>query len=213
MPYLKSLTREVKEMWGLVLSQHQKSLTALHTLDKDLAREIILIEERVNSCEQFIESDCEHYFSLGKSQQTLDIPFAMFALKITRHLEIMGDLAKKIANDILSTDSVYPSKLLEQINLTEPFRTSNKILELTLQAFDSIDPSLAQAALNRIKICREMIADSNRLLADYLNIFPQHVNHGLNLFSVLESIKRTVELSVNISESIINYSQISTVLH
>ena len=50
MPYTKSLNKEVKEIWALVLSQHKKALAALTEFDKDLAREVILIEERVNSC-------------------------------------------------------------------------------------------------------------------------------------------------------------------
>ena len=210
MPYLKSLTRELKEMWALVLSQHQKSLTALLTFDKDLAREIILIEERVNSCEQFIESDCEHYFSL-RGSQTVNLSFAMFALKTTRHLEIIGDLANKMANDILNTSSVFPQPLVTKINIAEIFRRSNKIMELAMQAFDENDPSLAQVALNRIAVCQEMVLDANNLLADYLKDHSHHSHHVLNLFSVLESIKRTLEVIQNISRGIIKYKEITAI--
>ena len=209
MPYLKSLTREVKEMWALVLSQHQKSLTALTALDKDLAREIILIEERVNSCEQFIESDCENYFSLQGS--SVNIPFVMFALKITRQLEIMGDLAKKIAGDILNIRSGYAQELLEKSNVSELFKKSNKIVELSLQAFDENDIPLARLIQNRIEITSEMISDTNNRLVSHLRFHPEQVNEALNLFSVIESIKRTVELSQNIAEGIINYNQLTPV--
>lgn len=209
MPYLKSLVRELKEMWALVLLQHQKSLTALLTVDKDLAREIILIEERVNSCEQFIESDCEHYFSL-RSSQAINIPFVMFALKTTRHLEIIGDLANKVANDILNT-SDNSRELLTQANIAETFRRSNKIIELTMQAFDENDTSLAQVALNRIAVCQEMVTDCNNSLADYLKIHPNRYHEVLNLFSVLESLKRTLEVIQNISLGIIKYKEIAAV--
>lgn len=211
MSYLKSLSREIDEMWTLVLSQHQKSLTALTTLDKDLAREIILIEERVNSCEQFIESDCEHYFSICGSQN-LDVPYAMFVLKTAKQLEIIGDLANKIADEILNISSIHHHELIQKINIAEPFRGSNKILELLLNSFDKIDPSLAQAAISRIKICHEMISDSNNLLADHLQKEPEHINHALNLFSVLESINKTLEVSQNICSRIINYNGASVIL-
>lgn len=210
MPYLKSLTRELKEMWALVLSQHQKSLTALLTFDKDLAREIILIEERVNSCEQFIESDCEHYFSL-RSSQTVDVSFAMFALKTTRHLEITGDLANKIASDILNTASAFPQQLVAKSNIAETFRRSNKIIELTMQAFDENDGSLAQVVMDRITVCQEMVLDSNNLLADYLKFHPDESNYVLNLFSILESIKRTLEVIQNISVGIVKYNETRSV--
>lgn len=209
MPYLKSLNRELKEMWTLVLLQHQKSLTALLTVDKDLAREIILIEERVNSCEQFIESDCEHYLSL-RSSQDINIPFAMFALKTTRHLEIIGDLANKIANDILNSQD-NSQELLTQANIAETFRRSNKIIELTMQAFNENDTSLAQVALNRIAVCLEMLTDCNNSLADYLKIHPNAYIEVLNLFSVLESLKRTLEVIQNISLGIIKYKETAAV--
>jgi phosphate transport system protein len=210
MPYLKSLTRELREMWALVLSQHQKSLTALLTFDKDLAREIILIEERVNSCEQFIESDCKHYFSLPNSQ-TVNLTFAMFALKTTRHLEIIGDLANKMANDILNTPSVFPQQLVTKSNIAETFRRSNKLMELAMQAFDENDTSLAQVALNRIAVCQEMVLEANNLLADYLKDHSYHSNHVLSLFSVLENIKMTLEVIQNISREIIKYKEIAAI--
>ena len=209
MPYLESLTRELKEMWALVLLQHQKSLTALLTFDKDLAREIILIEERVNSCEQFIESDCEHYFSLSNSQ-AVNIPFAMFALKTTRHLEIIGDLANKIANDIVNT-SVRSQELLTQANVVETFGRSNKIIELVMQAFDENDISLAKVALNRIAVCQDMVLDCNQLLADYLKVHPNQHREVLNLFSVLERLKRTLEIIQNISLSITKYKEVAAI--
>jgi phosphate transport system protein len=196
-------------MWALVLSQHQKSLTALLTVDKDLAREIILIEERVNSCEQFIESDFEHYFSLNSSQ-TVNIPFAMFALKTTRHLEIIGDLAKKIATDVLNI-SVHSQELVTQVNIDEVFTRGNKIIELVMQAFDENNTSLAQVALNRIAVCQEMVADCNISLADYLKLHSNQYNDVLNLFSVLESLKRTLEVIQNISQGILKYKEVATI--
>lgn len=210
MPYTKSLNKEVLEIWALVLSQHKKVLTALIEFDKDLAREIILIEERVNSCEQFIESDSEYYFSLNASQP-INISFAMFALKITRQVEIIGDLANKMANDILNANHPYPDQLLTDSNIDEIFRSNNKILELAMQAFEETDLTLAQVVLSRIEICREMIADSNRQLANYLTNYPDHLTHGLSLFSVLESIKRTLEVSKSLLEGIMNFNLLVTV--
>ncbi|MGZ3844829.1 MAG: phosphate signaling complex PhoU family protein [Flavisolibacter sp.] len=210
MPYLKSLTRELREMWVLVLSQHQKSLTALVTFDKDLAREIILMEERVNSCEQFIESDCQHYFSLPGSK-TSNISFAMYALKTTRYLEILGDLASKIASDILTTPAVGQRELVIKSNIAGTFDRSNKIIELTMQAFEENDGSLAQVALNRIAVCQEMVVDSNHLLAHYLKTHTDQYSQGLHLFSVLENLKRILEVTQNISVGILKYNNVTAV--
>lgn len=192
-------------MWALVLMQHQKSLTALLEVDKDLAREIFLIEERVNSCEQFIESDCEHYFTL-RGSETENIPFAMFALKTARQLEIIGDLANNIALDILSARE-YPEALVAYANIDETFRRSNNIIELVKQAFDEEDASLAEAALKRIAVCEDMVLDCKHLLAKYMSIHPNEHAEILSLFSILESVKRTLEVIRNISIAFIKYKQ------
>jgi phosphate transport system protein len=207
MSYLESLTREVKEMWALVLSQHKKTLTALTTFDKDLAREVVLLEERVNSCEQFIESDCEHYFSLHRSQ-TINVSRAMFVLKTARQLEIIGDLAKKIANHILTTSSAYSNQLISETNVGGLIRAGNNILELTFQAFDQTDISLAQIALNRIEISYEMVSNGKNSLAAYLTDHPQQIEQVLNLFSIFEHIKRTLEILHTLSQRIINSESI-----
>jgi phosphate transport system protein len=206
MPFLKSLDTELKEMWELVQSQHQKSLTALQGFDKDLAREIVLIEERVNSCEQFIESDCEHYFAV-RSSKNEKVSFVMFALKTTRHLEITGDVASKIAHAILRTTSPYPTELIAKTNLIETFKRSNKIIELAMQAFAENDKLLAQVALNRIAVCQEMVLDCKDFLTDYIKSHPHLINQALFLFSILESIKRTLEVIQNISLGIIKFNE------
>lgn len=207
MPYLKSLSKEVKEMWMLVLSQHQKSLTALTRFDKDLAREIILIEERVNSSEQFIESDCENYFTLENTGADT-ISYVMFVLKITRRLEIIGDLAKKIANEILSSSSPYNNQLLDTIQLNELFKKSNQILELSLNAFKENDHSLAQLCLARINVFHDMASETRNSLVQHLNENPEHLTGALNLFSVIESLKRVADLTGTISDSIIQNNSV-----
>lgn len=205
MPYLKSLTREINEMWVLVLSQHKKAYTALLSVDKDLAREIILVEERVNSCQQFIENDCENYFSL-QSLQADSIPHAMYILKISRQLEIIGDLAKKIATDILSVQSTFREELLLKIKLPELFTKSNQLLEMAFGAFGENNSTLANIILNRTEVFHELISENSITLIAYTSQYPHQLNPVLNLYSVIESLRRTVEMSANIAEGIINYA-------
>jgi phosphate transport system protein len=209
MPYLKTLTREINEMWMLVLSQHQKACTALLSVDKDLAREIILVEERVNSCQQFIENDCENYFSLP-SMQADSIPHAMYILKMSRQLETVGDLAKKIATDILGVPSIFEEALLHKSKLPELFAKSNQLLEMSFAAFGENNSALASIIIGRTEVFQELISENGNTMIDYTRQFPYHRNQVLHVFSVIESLRRTVEMSANIAEGIINYAQKTT---
>ncbi|MEK6615136.1 MAG: PhoU domain-containing protein, partial [Bacteroidota bacterium] len=57
---LKQLKSEMTSMWNLVILQLKKTQEALITLDKDLAREVIANEKRVNGMELKIDRDCEN---------------------------------------------------------------------------------------------------------------------------------------------------------
>lgn len=206
MPYLESLIREVQEMWVLVLSQHQKSLIALTSFDKDLAREIVLLEERVNSCEQFIESDCEHYFTLGNLQAE-NIAGAMLVLKITRRLEIIGDLAKKIATDILQSEVAYPEDLIEKLSISDLFKASNTILELGLDAFANRDESLAQRMFRRAEISYGIITETHNSLIHCLSQSPESLNQALSLFSILEINKNVIEFACSLAQEVLSYTE------
>ena len=61
---LKELKTEVINMWNLVHSQLVKSNVAMVNFDKDLAREVLIKEKRVNSYELKIDRDCENIFAL-----------------------------------------------------------------------------------------------------------------------------------------------------
>ena len=61
---LQQLKSETMKMWSLVNLQLQKGKDSLLKLDKDLAREVILSERRVNAYELKLDRDCENIFAL-----------------------------------------------------------------------------------------------------------------------------------------------------
>ena len=61
---LENLKKEVLEMWDLVNSQLNRAGESLISLDKDLAKEVVYREKRVNAFELKIDSDCEDIIGL-----------------------------------------------------------------------------------------------------------------------------------------------------
>jgi len=58
---LSRLKNEINEMGALVQGQLKKSIEAFTTVDKDLARQIIFQDRRVNAEELKIDRDCEKH--------------------------------------------------------------------------------------------------------------------------------------------------------
>ena len=52
---IQQLKRQLISMWEMVLSQLQKAEEALTNMDRDLAREVVLTEKRVNAFELKID--------------------------------------------------------------------------------------------------------------------------------------------------------------
>src|SRR5438067_13881141 len=100
---LKSLREEVFEMWNLVHSQLLKTLSALLNFDKDLAREVMIVENRVNAAELKIDRDCEDIFAIY-CPVAVDLRFLLAILKINTNLERTGDIADGIAKLIMDTN-------------------------------------------------------------------------------------------------------------
>ena len=76
---IEELREEVKKMWKLVRSQLTKTLDALVNFDKDLAREILVKEKRVNGYELKIDLDCENIFAIYQPV-AIDLRFLLAVL-------------------------------------------------------------------------------------------------------------------------------------
>ncbi len=93
---LQLLKSEAVNMWTLVNSQLNKARLAFINFDKDLAREVVLKEKRVNGSELKIDRDCENIFALF-CPVAIDLRFLLAVLKINTNLERIGDIAEGIA--------------------------------------------------------------------------------------------------------------------
>src|SRR6201993_1417439 len=99
---IAAVKRELVSMWILVQSQLNKAKEAMVNFDKDLAREVLVKEKRVNSFELKIDRDCENIFALH-CPVAIDLRFLLAALKINTNLERIGDIAAGVAKYVIDS--------------------------------------------------------------------------------------------------------------
>lgn len=209
---LKSLRNEVIDMWNLVHSQLLKSLSALLNSDKDLAREIIVIEKRVNAAELKIDRDCEDIFAIY-SPVAIDLRFLLAVLKINTNLERIGDIAEGIARLIVDTGSPFRQELLDATKIIEMFHESEQMVQIILQAFEKEDSSIARGIFKRDELLDDINRRAMSLIMEYLKKFPDDLEQSLNILSIIRRLERVGDQTENIAEEIIFYIEAKVLKH
>lgn len=209
---LKSLKSEVIEMCNLVNSQLEKSKDALLRLDKDLAREVLVNEKRVNAFELKLDRDCENIIALY-NPVAVDLRFVLACLKINSNLERIGDIAEGIAQFVLNIKIELEKTLLEATRLIEMYDTAIDIMHVVSQAFDSENTQLARSVFKKDEVLDEINTNANQAVADFIKGNPERINQSLYLLSAIRKLERVGDQCKNISEEIIFYIEAKVLKH
>ena len=209
---LDQLKDEVKKMWELVISQLEKSRQALINFDKDLAREIVSKEKRVNGTELKIDTDCENLFALHQPV-AIDLRFVLAVLKINSNLERIGDIAEGIAKHIKYAESNFKPELYKETRILDMFQVSIDMLNESLVSFEKEDTLLARTIFKKDDFLDDINSAANDNLIGYLKSFPEDIEHALNAVSIIRKLERIGDQSKNIAEEIIFYLEAKVLKH
>jgi len=199
---LRQLKKTTTNMWILVQSQIEKAYQALVTNDKDLAREVILNEKRVNSMELKIDSDCEDIFALY-SPVASDLRTVLATLKINNNLERIGDLAEGISKHILSEEHEFDKELLKASEIQEMYDAAIDIMRDVLQAYINEDTKLARTIFKKDEVLNEINMLATKNITSYIGSDIQRIEQGLNFLSIIRKLERVGDQITNIAEEII----------
>jgi phosphate transport system protein len=209
---IKNLKTDMLEMFVMVKSQLAKSREALLRLDKDLAREVMVNEKRVNSFELKLDRDCENIIALF-NPVAVDLRFVLASLKINSNLERVGDIADGIARFIINIRLEPELKLLEKIRLLEMFDTASGMLNDVALAFENEDTRLARSIFKNDEILDEINQEANAAIADYIRENIDKISQSLYLLSMIRKLERVGDQTKNIAEEIIFYIEAKVLKH
>ncbi|MEP7264346.1 MAG: phosphate signaling complex protein PhoU [Bacteroidota bacterium] len=209
---LRSLKADMLEMFALVSNQLDKAKIALVRFDKDLAREVIVNEKRVNGFELKLDRDCENIIAL-LNPVAVDLRFVLACLKINSNLERVGDIAEGIAKFVLDIKLEPEKKLLEVTRIVEMFEVSASILTDVMDAFDREDTQLARSVFKRDEILDEINVNANTAVGDFIRVTPDRINQSLYTLSMIRKLERVGDQCKNIAEEIIFYIEAKVLKH
>lgn len=199
---LTFLKSEITEMCQLVISQLHKTREALLQFDKDLAREVVATEKRVNSLELKIDRECENIFALF-NPVAVDLRTVLAVLKINNNLERSGDIAEGIAKYIIFAEFPFDQGLLDTTDILKMYEESTGILEDVLEAFENEDTKLARSIFKRDEIIDEININATTSVTKYLQAHPDKIEQGLYIISMIRKLERIGDHCKNMAEEII----------
>ncbi len=209
---LQQLKSETIEMWNLVILQLKKTHEALVSFDKDLAREVVSNEKRVNGMELKIDRDCENIFALF-NPVAVDLRFVLAALKINNNLERTGDIAEGIAKFIISEADPFDEKLIASTQINEMYEEANDMLIDVLKSYENEDTRLARSVFKRDDLLDEINKKANSVIAEYIRNNPDKIEQGLYILSTIRKLERVGDQCKNIGEEIIFYIEAKVLKH
>jgi phosphate transport system protein len=209
---IKFLKEAITEMWDLVISQLEKSKTAIETLDKNLYAEIKANEKRVDAFELKIDMDCENILALFNPVAS-DLRFVLAVLKINYNLERIGDYAKGIAAISKDMDTAFSKDAIKETRIFEMFDVCNAMLKEALLAFDKEDNLKARSIFARDALLDDINKRANIITSDLISQNPKDINNTLNLLSIIRKLERVGDQTKNISEEIIFYIEAKVLKH
>ncbi|HEY5465035.1 MAG TPA: phosphate signaling complex protein PhoU [Hanamia sp.] len=209
---IQDVKSEVINMWQLVLSQLTKAKEAMLAFDKDLAREVMAREKRVNALELKIDRDCENIFALY-CPVAIDLRFLLAVLKINTNLERIGDIADGIARYIAYSPVKFNTGFLESSRLIEMYNGSISILSDTQASFEFENTILARTIFSRDDVLDTINKKADDNIAKYIHEDLNNINEALNILSIIRKLERVGDQSKNIAEEIIFYVEAKVLKH
>jgi phosphate transport system protein len=209
---IQQLKLEVISMWEMVLSQLQKAEEALKNIDRDLAREVILTEKRVNAFELKIDRDCEDILALF-APVAIDLRFILAVLKINMNLERTGDIAEGIGKFVVDIPEDFDKRLLEITGVAEMYRQANEMITEVMTAFEEENTMLARKVFKKDDLLDEINKNAATIVANYIKDNPAKIESALYILSTIRKLERVGDQAKNMAEEIIFYSEAKVLKH
>ena len=200
---LSGVSTRVLEMGGLVESQVSRAITALVSIEADLAGQVLRDEERVNRMEVEIDRDLSGI--IARRQPTArDLRLLIAISKIIANLERVGDEAARIARVVQRLAAVgMPGRRLPVGDLQFECELAVAQLRKSLDAFARLDTRMALEVLKHDDQIDQEFEGMMRKLITYMMEDPRTISSSIDLVFVAKAVERVGDHAKNLAEAVI----------
>lgn len=206
------LKENLLELSGLVYSQLKKLEQVLQNGDKNICKDILRYEKRIDGLELNIEKEVENILARYNPVAN-DLRFLISSLKINVNLERIGDNAKSIANIIKNDFSPFNKEIINLLELEKMVIISSQMLNICIDAIENdATVDLRQVFVEDEKM-NEIRNYSIKRLSDFLPKNQQSTENCFYAFIIVRKLERIGDHIKNIAEEIIFHYEAKIIRH
>lgn len=193
------LRSQIAEMGNLVSNMVNESIQSLVERNDDLARDLILRDDRVDHLDVAIDEHCLKVFALYEPK-AIDLRFIIAATRIIVDLERIGDHCVDICKEVLKLNKVPPVK--PYIDLPRMGEVAAKMVVDSVNCYLEKD---TEGALELIRRDDEVDHLNNQILRELVTYLVEDLRKNQAVFSLMlvaKGLERIADYTTNIAENV-----------
>ena len=195
---LEELKKLLHEMSDTVEEAISKVTEALFNMDKELAEEVIKLDDVIDNYEVEIERKCVRIIALYHPEAS-DLRLVMGAYKVVSDYERIGDEAENIAYRIL--ELLHEGYRIKPLQLRYMAETVKDMVDMATAAFFDGDIELAKKVIEKDNVVDELYHSVERELITYVLEDPkEYLKEIFPLLFIARHFERMGDHAENIAE-------------
>jgi phosphate transport system protein len=178
----------------------ERGAQALVERDSALAREIVHEDEQIDRLDVALEEKCIRLLAL-RQPAARDLRFITTAIKITGHLERIGDMAANIAEKLLILNDL--PRIKPYVDLPRMVEISRGMIRKSLDAMVREDVELAMKVREEDAVIDQLNDQVFRELLTFMMEDPHKIQVCLYIMQISKSLERIADHAEGIADMVI----------
>ena len=207
---LATVRDDLMELAGLAAAAMEQSFKAVLTRDGDLARQVILGDEAVNSLEEAIDRECVRLIALFQPVAG-DLRQLMAIDHIITELERIGDSATNIAEEALTLRQLPPRAIHPSM-----VSMAQTVQEMVRQSLEALFRSNAHLARQVCLTDADVDALDQAIIQDLLREMtgdPEAIVPSQSQINIVRNLERVGDHATNIAEQVVYMVEGQSIRH
>lgn len=198
---LEAIQARIMKMGGLVEAAIMEGARALETRDEELAAKVVQDDKAIDGLEELINEDAARVIAI-RAPAAVDLRVVLSVIKISGHLERVGDYAKNMAKRT-SVLAQSPSVADSAAALRRMAREVELMLRDALDSYIQRDDELARDVIQRDRDVDQMYNALFREFLTHMMEDPRNISSCMHLHFIAKNVERMGDHVTAIAEQVV----------